>query len=114
MTTNPLARRRELPPVFEPIPENPARRIEAEYRQRMARTRTPREVGAVQEWERGQKLAAGLQVPPRASPLTREELDSLPEHLISLGIANGFLAWDSAGRLIETDSPPLHHVDRTA
>jgi hypothetical protein len=76
------------------------RRIDLEYQERMQRARNVKEYGDVWEWERQAKIDAGLPVPPRPQPLSRVELDHLPDHIKSLGIANGCLEY-RGGELVE-------------
>jgi hypothetical protein len=76
------------------------RRIEQEAQDRRAKATTQAEVEAAWLWERNEKLRCGLYVMPIAPPLTRSELDSLPDHLVKLGLETGLLA-RRGGQLVE-------------
>lgn len=55
------------------------------------------------EWERQARSAAGLHVPLRAPPLSREELDNLPPAMVKMGLTGGFLKRDG-DRIVEVRS----------
>lgn len=79
--------------------------IDREYRERMAKAKTPRDIEDVQAWERQALLNAGLKVREWAEPLTPDELENLTTDIKSMGLAYGFLAY-VGGQLVERN--PAH------
>lgn len=65
--------------------------IDQEAMQRRAKARNRDEIEAAWSWERQARIDAGLPVPPKQPPLSREELAKLPAHIANLGLAYGFL-----------------------
>lgn len=100
------AARTFLPKPEVPVQDETSRkrsdllRIETEARERFQTAKTPREVEAAQEWERSELRRAGLPYRERAAPLSRDELDNLPEDIVSMGLTGGFLAYED-GKLVE-------------
>lgn len=58
-------------------------------------------INEVYEWERQARADAGLHVPPREPPLSRDELDNMAPHVRQMGIGGGFLEYRE-GRVCET------------
>lgn len=83
-------RRRAAQPAPDPMLSR-ERRIMEEASERRGRATTRAEVEDAYAWERSERIAAGLPVGPRQAPLTRAELDALPDHLVSMGLKAGFL-----------------------
>lgn len=75
--------------------------IDREASERRARATTRAEIEGAWQWERHERMAAKLPVKPLAAPLTRDELDGLPDHLIALGRKAGLLE-RKAGQLVES------------
>lgn len=67
------------------------RRISAEAQKRKAESRDQRDVEDAAAWERAERIRSGLHVDPLPPPLTRDELDNLPDHVARLGLKGGFL-----------------------
>lgn len=65
--------------------------INHEAQDRRSRARNQAEVEDAATWERNARMDAGLSVPPIAPPLTRSELDAMPQHVAALGLKYGFL-----------------------
>ena len=96
------ARKRRAPPVSPAANAAAAEfRINREAGERMGRAKNQREVEEAWRWERQQRAAAGLPVPPIAAPLSRDELDHLPADIEALGLKLGFLERRN-GALYET------------
>jgi hypothetical protein len=75
----------------EPGPFAKERAVNEEARRRMAEAVTRPQIEAAAAWERKARQEAGLSVPPHQHPLSRDELDALPAHVVSLGIKSGLL-----------------------
>lgn len=76
-----------------PSPHATELKLDAEYRERIAKAETPQQ--REQAWidHRNARANAGLHVPPIQKPLSREELDRLRPDIRRFGISAGFLEY---------------------
>ena len=84
-------------------------KISGDAQERRAKARTAAEIDDAYEWERSERAAAGLSIPPRAAPLTRDELNNMLPHIKAMGLNSGFLKMDG-NRLVEVTD--VHEIER--
>lgn len=78
------------------------RAIDEEAMTRRCEAKTREEIDAAAEWERRARVDAGLAVPPRQPPLTRDELDHMSADMAALGLKYGHLIRRN-GQLFEAE-----------
>jgi hypothetical protein len=92
--------RKRATPTYAGRRSNPGWRIDQEEQRRRGEARTPAEVEEAGVWARRARIDAGISVPPKQPPFTRQELDRMSPDITSLGIKYGYLEW-VGGMLVE-------------
>jgi len=73
---------------------------EADRRRKAVSALDKKALSDICEWERQERINAGLHVRPYPKPLTRAELDAMPADIRKLGFAHGFLKREG-GKVVE-------------
>jgi hypothetical protein len=76
---------------------------EAAARRAKVSAKDKKALSDIYEWERQQRIDAGLHVLPYPKPFSRHELDTMPADIRKMGLAHGFLEYRD-GQLVEIQS----------